>query len=182
MLLNDGQPRYAFRKCKPNHCSRPRNLYIPVTNDSSHTITFLELSETHNPLSACTEGYKGYMCSACADSFYRLLSSRPCKPCILQSSHSKWLGKTVSVVVLLFVLFGWVPLIRKAKRYVPSLYTLLPFFQVFTLLRTLDFDWPTIVSKLGIPLSVFAVRTFIHPPFAVLRFVWPMYAHMADQP
>ena len=97
------------------------------------------------------------MCHKCTADHYRLTSSSQCDLCPLQSGGTLWLGKILSVLMLLFVLFAWVQFIHCAKIYVPSLYILLPFFQIFGILRNLSFDWPDLVEGLGVPVSVFGV-------------------------
>ena len=156
-MMVEGQARYAFHRCKPRCCKVPHIANVNVANDSVHVVAFLELARAQNPLSECEPGYEGFMCHKCTADHYRLTSSSQCDLCPLQSGGTLWLGKILSVLMLLFVLFAWVPFIHRAKIYVPSLYILLPFFQIFGILRNLSFDWPNLVEGLGVPVSIFGV-------------------------
>ena len=163
------QSRYAFHKCKPGGCLDVQES-LAAENETSHVYSFSDLG-THDqtPLSQCADSLTGFLCHACKPGTFRWLpSSSTCHACFLQDAPS--LGKFVSVTVLLLVLFAWVPVVRRIKLAIPSLYSLLPFFQIFLLMLSLGFDWPDMAKWLSVPASVFAINLNLsaHQCFSIL--------------
>ena len=148
-------PRYVFHKCKPGRCLEVTAL-VRAIDENSHVHTFSNLSG--NALSRCAPNLEGFLCNRCKPGTFRLLpSSSTCQACFLQDAPE--LGKILSLAILLFLMFAFVPLFRRIRTAIPSLYSIIPFLQIFALMKAqLGFSWPAISGVLSFPASVFAIN------------------------
>ena len=150
--------RYTFHKCKPGRCLDVRDNLQEATDENSFVHSFSNLSQSGNSLSQCGPNLVGFLCHKCKPGSFRLLpSSDTCDACFLQDA--KWLGRIISVAILLFLLFGFYPLVRRLNVAIPSLYCIIPFLQIFALMEArLGFSWPAMASILSVPASVFQLN------------------------
>ena len=111
-------------------------------------------------MSQCAPNLQGFVCHQCKPGSFRLLPSRgKCQTCFLQDETGLVLGKILSLTILLFLLFAFVPLLRRIGTAIPSLYSIIPFLQIFALMKAqLGFSWPDISEVLSLPASVFAIN------------------------
>ena len=128
--------RYVFHKCKPGRCLEV-TASVPAADENSHVQkSFSNLSVSTNLLSRCAKNLEGFACHKCMPGSFRLLPSwSTCNACFLQDAKWLVLGKILSLTILLFLLFGFVPLIRRIRTAIPSRYSIIPFLQIFALMK-----------------------------------------------
>ena len=197
-------PGRCLAVCDTNQrqCELPLESFVlPV----SPTPAYMATSMLDNTLSRCRAHLEGFLCHKCSKGYFRSFSgAEECRKCPQFLIDNDFLGKLVSAFLFIVVMFWWamspfhaksamsyqhvistchinrwVPVLRHLNRVIPSLYSILPFLQMVTLITQLTFDWPKLLISfvpfftiLNLNLNLTLKDCFLRIPY---RIEWGLF-------